>query len=90
MKGCSLGGGEEATFLCRLSHDYHLDIDRDVLTAYILQVFNQAISVDLLGRTVCTTVAVSDWYITNLALLALLEEKTVPSAVRRCFAFISL
>ena len=37
------GGGGEATFLCRLSHDYHLDIDRDVLTAYILQVFNQAI-----------------------------------------------
>lgn len=71
-------------------YDYHLDIDRHVLTAYILQVFNQAISVDLLGRTVCTTVAVSDWYITNLAWLALLEENTVPSAVRRCFAFISL
>lgn len=71
-------------------YDYHLDIDRHVLTAYILQVFNQAISVDLLGRTICTTVAVSDWYIMNLAQLALLEENTVPSAVRRCFASISL
>lgn len=71
-------------------YDYHLDIDRHVLTAYILQVFNQAISVDLLGRTICTTVAVSDWYIMNLAWLALLEENTVPSAVFRCFASISL
>ena len=71
-------------------YDYHLDIDRHVLTAYILQVFNQAISVDLLSRTICTTVAVSDWYITNLAWLALVEENTVPSAVRRCLASISL
>ena len=47
-------------------------------------------SVDLLSKTICTTVVVSDWCIKNLAhgwwiskaLLVLSEEETDPSAVR--------
>ena len=48
-----------------LSHDCHFDIDRDVLTAHCKS--SSGDSVDLLSRTICTTVVVSDWCITNLA-----------------------
>ena len=48
----------------RLSHDSRVDIDRDVSTAHCSS--SSGDSVDLLSRTICTTVVVSDWCITNL------------------------
>ena len=48
-----------------LSHDCHIDIDRDISTAYCRS--SSRVSVDLLSRTICTTMVVSDWCITNLA-----------------------
>ena len=47
----------------RLSHDCHLDIDRDVSTAHCRS--SSGDIVDLLSRTICTTLVVSDWGITN-------------------------
>jgi len=72
----------------RLSHDYHMDIDRDVLTAYSRS--SSCIRVDLPSKTICTTTVVTDVSRTSLmlggfrskALLALLEEETVSSAFR--------
>ena len=52
----------------RLSHDCHFDIDsRDVSTELgrVLQV-SLGDSVDLLSRTICTTMVVRDWCIANL------------------------
>ena len=49
----------------RLSHDFHFDIDCNVSTALCRS--SSGNSVDLLSWTICTTVVVSDWYITNLA-----------------------
>ena len=49
----------------RLSNDCHFDIDRDVSTAHCRS--SSGDSVDLLSRTICTTVVVGDWCITNLA-----------------------
>ena len=43
----------------------HFDIDRDVSTAHCRS--SSGDSVDLLSRTICTTMVVSDWCITNLA-----------------------
>ena len=48
-----------------LSHDCHFDIDRDVSTAHCRS--SSGDNVDLLSRTICTTVVVSDWCIRNLA-----------------------
>ena len=42
----------------RLSHDCHFDIDPDVLTARCGS--SSGVSVDLLSRTICTAVVVSD------------------------------
>ena len=47
------------------SHDCHNDIDRDVSTAHCRSPSGDI--VDLLSQTICTTVVVSDWCITNLA-----------------------
>ena len=47
----------------RLSHDWHFDIDRDVSTAHRRS--SSGDIVDLLSRTICTTLVVSDWCITN-------------------------
>ena len=44
---------------------FHFDIDRDVSTAHCRS--SSGDSVDLLSRTICTTVVVIDWCITNLA-----------------------
>ena len=44
---------------------FHFDIDRDVSTVHCRS--STGDSVDLLIRTICTTVVVSDWCITNLA-----------------------
>ena len=44
---------------------FHFDIDRDVSTAHCRSSLGD--SVDLLSRTICTTVVVIDWCITNLA-----------------------
>ena len=49
----------------RLSNDCPFDIDRDVSTAHRRS--SSEDSVDLLSQTICTTVVVSDWCITNLA-----------------------
>ena len=46
-----------------VSHDFHLDIDRDVSTAYCRSSLRD--SVELLSRT--TTVVVGDWCILNFA-----------------------
>jgi len=46
----------------RLSYDCHLDIDRDAHCRS-----SSGDSVELLSRTICTSVVVSDWCITNLA-----------------------
>ena len=43
----------------RLSHDSRVDIDRDVSTAHCSS--SSGDSVDLLSRTICTTVVVNDW-----------------------------
>ena len=48
----------------RLSHDCRVEIDRDVSTAHCSS--SAGDSVDLLSRTICTTVVVNDWCITNL------------------------
>ena len=47
-----------------LSHNCHFDIDWDVSTAHYR---SSSGDVDLLSRTICTTVVVSDWCITFLA-----------------------
>ena len=47
------------------SHDCHFNIDRDISTAHCRS--SSGDNVDLLCRTICTTVVVSDWCITNLA-----------------------
>ena len=49
----------------RLSHDFHFDIDCNVSTALCRS--SSGNSVDLLSRTICITVVVSDWCILNLA-----------------------
>ena len=46
----------------RLSHDCHFDVDQDIGTAHYRSSSDD--SVDLLSRTICTTVVVSDWCIT--------------------------
>ena len=46
----------------RLSHDCHFDIDRHVSTAHCRS--SSGDNVDLLSRTICTTLVVSDWCIT--------------------------
>ena len=51
------------SFVSRLSSGF--DIDRDVSTAHCRS--SSGDSVDLLSRTICSTVVVSDWCITNLA-----------------------
>ena len=48
-----------------LSHDCHFDIDHDVSTTHCRS--SSGDSVGLLSQTICTTVVVSDWCITNLA-----------------------
>ena len=45
--------------------NWHLDIDRDIATTHCRYI--QGDSVDLLSRTICTTIVVGDWCITNLA-----------------------
>ena len=51
--------------LYRLSHDCHFDIDRDVSTAHCRS--SPGDSVDILSRTICSTVVVSNWCTPNLA-----------------------
>ena len=51
-------------FVNRLSHNFHIDIDRDVSTAYRMS--SSGDSVDQLSKTICTSMDVSDWCITNL------------------------
>ena len=53
-------------FVSRLSHGCHIDIDRDVSTAYCKSSSGDS-AVDSLSRTICTTVVVSDWCIAILA-----------------------
>jgi len=45
-------------FVNRLSHDCHIDSDRDVSTAFCRS--SSGDSVDSLSRTICTTMVVSD------------------------------
>ena len=52
-------------FVNSLPSDCHLDIDRHVLTSYCR--CSSVDSVDLLSRTICTTMVVSDRCIMNLA-----------------------
>ena len=47
------------------SHDCYFDIDREVSTAACRS--SSGDSVDLLSQTICTSLVVSDWCITNLA-----------------------
>ena len=72
-------------FVNRLSHDCHLDIERNVSTAHCAGP-SLGDKVDLLGRTICSTVVVSSWMVAGFStikvLLALSEEENVPSAVR--------
>ena len=49
----------------RLSPDCHIDIDRDVSTAYCRSSLDDG--VDSLSTTICTTMVISDWCITILA-----------------------
>ena len=49
----------------RLSYVCHFDIDRGISTAHCRSPSSD--SVDLLSRTMFTTLVVSDWCITNLA-----------------------
>ena len=49
----------------RLSHGCDFDLNRDLSTAYFTS--SSGDSVDLLSRTICTTVVVSDFCTTNLA-----------------------
>ena len=44
-----------------LSHDCHFDIDHDVSTAHCRS--SSGDSVGLLSQTICTTVVVSDWWV---------------------------
>ena len=53
-------------FVYHLSHDCHLDIDRDVSTAYCKSA-SSGNSVDSLSGPIYTTMNVSDWCIANLA-----------------------
>ena len=53
-------------FVNRLSNDYHMDIDRDVLTAYSRS--SSCIRVNLPSKTICTTMVVSDVSRTSLML----------------------
>ena len=48
-----------------LSHDCHFDIDYGVLAALCRS--SSGDSVGLLSQTICTSVVVTDWCITNLA-----------------------
>ena len=52
-------------FVNSLPSDRHLDIDHHVSTAYCR--CSSGDGVDLLSRTICTTMVVSDWCIMNLA-----------------------
>ena len=52
-------------FVDRLSHDCHIDIDRDVSTAYCRS--SSGDSVDLLSRTITTMVVIVTDVFTNLA-----------------------
>ena len=52
-------------FVNSLPSDCHLDTDRHVSTAYCKCSLGG--SVDLLSRTICTTMVVSDRYFMNLA-----------------------
>ena len=71
-------------FVNRLSHDCHLDIERGVSTANCRS--SSGDKVDLLSRTICSTLVVSSWMVggfrTIKVLLVLSEEENVPSAVR--------
>ena len=71
----------------RLSHDCHLDIDRDVSTAHCRS--SSGDIVDLLSRTICTTLVLSDWVSRTMvggfrskALTVSSEEETDPSGDR--------
>ena len=48
-----------------MSHDCHFDVDRDISATHCRS--SSGDSVNVLSRTVCTTMVVSDWCITNLA-----------------------
>ena len=64
-------------FVNRLSHDSDLDIERDVSTAYCRS--SSGDRVDLLSRTICSTVVVSSGMVAGFrtikVLLALSEEE---------------
>ena len=51
-------------FVYRLSHDCHLDIDRDVSTAYCRS--SSGNSVVLLSTTICTNMVVSDFVLQSI------------------------
>ena len=51
-------------FAYRLSHDCHLDIDRDVSTAYCRS--SSGNSVVLLSTTICTNMVVSDFVLQSI------------------------
>ena len=53
----------EGFFYC-LSHDCHLDIDRDVSTAYFRS--SSGNSVVLLSTTICTNMVVSDFVLQSI------------------------
>ena len=71
-------------FVNRLSHDCHLDIERGVSTSSCRS--SSGDRVDLLSRTICSTLVVSSWMVAGFrtikVLLAVSEEENVPSAVR--------
>ena len=52
-------------FIYHSSQDCHTYIDHDAWTAYCRSSSDD--SVNLLSRTICTTMLVDDWCITNLA-----------------------
>ena len=51
-------------FVYRLSHDCHLDIDRDVSTAHCRS--SSGNSVVLLSTTICTNMVVSDFVLQSI------------------------
>ena len=58
----------------RLFHDSQFDIDCEFSTAHCKS--SSGVSVELLSRTICTTVFVSDWCITNLSHIPILTVHT--------------
>ena len=73
-------------FVNRLSHDCQKDIDRGVSTSYSRS--SSGNGVDLLSRTICTTLVVKNWCIIRLDIicsgtrLSLLTETLIGTLVQ--------